>query len=156
MTDLAVLDRRIAPMTDPALALVRDFEAAIRSRPDLVVLLDTDHVIHGGMYARTVMIPQGVRIAGALIQVPTTLVVSGHASVFTGAGVEVLKGQHRVLAASAHRRQAFLAHEDTYLTMVLVTDAATVADAEEYFTPEADALSSRHPDAVNSVLMTGE
>lgn len=155
MSDLVLADRRICTMTDDAMAKVRSLEDALLSRPDLQVSMPTEHTIHGGMYARTVLVRKGVILAGALIVVPTILVVSGSATVYLGGESVQLHGYH-VLAASARRRQAFLAHEDTYLTMLLVTDAQTVAQAEDTFTDEAHRLLSRQPGEVNHVLITGE
>ncbi len=63
---------------------------------------------------------------------------------------------HCVIPASAHRKQAFTAHEDTYLTMSFATGAATVEEAEDEFTDEAALLLSRRPDSPNEVTITGE
>lgn len=117
--------------------------------------IPTDHVIHGGMYARTIFIPAGVVLTGVLIRVPTMLIFNGHATVNAGDEPVTLTGYH-VLAASAGRRQAFLAHGDTWLTMIFATKAATVAEAEDEFTNEAHLLLSRNADAQNQVTITGE
>lgn len=153
MSELALVEGRIAPMTVEAMDRVRRLEAELRELPQCPIA--THHVLHGGMYARTIMIPGGVALAGVHIQRPTTLVFNGDATVFTGQGSDRLVGYH-VLAASAGRRQAFHAHGDTWLTMVMATDAATVAAAEEQFTDEVHLLFSRGSDAVNNYIVTGE
>lgn len=153
MNDLATLARRIPTMTPEAINKVRDLESVMLTLPQAEIA--TDHVLHGGMYARTIRIPAGVAITGAFIRVPTLLVVNGNVTVFTGGEPVTLVGNH-VLAASAHRRQAFQAHKDTALTMVFATQAKTVEEAEDEFTNEAHLLMSRHPGAANSITITGE
>lgn len=153
MTALALAERRIPAMTGDEIARVRALEVLLKRLPQQDV--PTDHVIHGGMYARTVMIPAGVVITGALIDVPTILIVDGDATVNTGDGAARLTG-YRVLAASAGRRQAFVAHADTHLTMIFATRADDVAQAEGEFTSEADLLLSRQPGATNHITITGE
>lgn len=115
----------------------------------------THHVLHGGMYTRTVLVRKGVFIIGVLIKVPTTLIVNGDCTANLGDQLVRLTG-HCVIPASAHRKQAFMAHEDTYLTMSFATKAATVEEAENEFTDEAATLLSRHPDSPNEIVVTGE
>ena len=111
----------------------------------------TDHLIHAGMYARTIVIPKDVILTGALIKVATILIINGDVNVngtrFTG---------YNVLAANKNRKQAFHALEDTSLTMIFRTDVDNVADAEEEFTEEASLLISRKDDSINHILITGE
>lgn len=146
-------------MSEGSLARVRSCEAALRDgiRDGLAraAAIPTHHVLHGGMYARTICLPAGHALAGALIRVPTILIVDGNADVIMGEGGQTLCGYH-VLAGSAGRAQAILAHEDTYLTMLFHTSAATVEEAEEQFTAQAHRLLSRQPGAINDVLITGE
>ena len=153
MNSLVVAENRIPAMSKQAIDKVRELEAITRELPQVEIA--TDHVLHGGMYARTICIPAGSVLTGALIRVPTLLVFDGNATVNAGDEAVTLVGYH-VLAASAHRRQAFLAHEDTRLTMVFATQAQTVTEAEDEFTDEAHLLISRNPDAVNRITITGE
>lgn len=153
MSNILVADKIIPAMRPEALEKVRDLEAALRELPQVDVA--TDHVLHGGMYARTVCIPAGVAITGAFIRVPTLLIVDGDATVNATEEAVRLVGRH-VLAASACRRQAFFAHADTHLTMVFATRAKNVHQAEEEFTDEAHLLASRTPGAENRITITGE
>jgi hypothetical protein len=107
------------------------------------------------MYARTICIPAGVALTGAFVRVPTLLIFDGFASVNTGDGAVTLRGHH-VLAASAGRKQAFIAMADTWLTMVFDTRAKTIGEAEEEFSSEAHLLASRKHGAVNTINITGE
>ncbi|MBW8461301.1 hypothetical protein [Acidovorax sp.] len=153
MTELVVAQSRIPAMSAQAIQRVRALEAVLLGLPQVPIA--TEHVLHGGMYARTICIPAGVVLTGAFIRIPTLLVFDGHATVNTGEDAAELQGYH-VLAASAHRRQAFIAHADTRLTMVFATQAQTVAEAEDEFTDEAHLLFSRQPGAVNHINITGE
>jgi hypothetical protein len=67
---------------------------------------------------------------------------------------ERLTGYH-VLPASGRRKQAYVAHADTWLTMVFATAAQSVEEAEDEFTAEAHKLMSRQPGHANTVIVTG-
>lgn len=139
-------------MADEALEKVRRLEAELQALPQ--VPIPTRHVFHAGMYARTVTIPAGVCITGALIKIATLLIVSGKVTVFIGANTIDLDGYH-VIPASAGRKQAFLAQADTDLTMLFPTTAGTVEEAEAQFTEEAHLLVSRQAQH-DHLLITGE
>lgn len=130
----------IKEMTPGAVSLVCELEREAGVLPPAHI--ETQHTFHAGMYARTVMVPQGVLITGALIKIPTILVVSGSAIMYGGDGPDRIDG-YAVFSAEAGRKQAFLALEDTHLTMCFPTDATTVEDAEQQFTEEVDKLITR-------------
>lgn len=117
--------------------------------------IPTQHVIHAGMYARTIKLPAGVMLTGALIKIPTTIIVHGVASVYTGADVITLNGYH-VIPASAGRKQVFMAHEDTMITMIFPTTAQTVEEAEQQFTDEYELLLSHRQPENEFTIITGE
>lgn len=143
----------IPTMAIAAIGKVQALEKALAAHPQ--ISLETDHVLHGGQYARTIMIPAGCVITGALIKIATTLVVSGDCTVYVGDDTIRLTG-YRVIAAGAGRKQAFIAHADTYLTMVFPTDAQTIEQAEDEFTDEAHLLLSRSDAGLNTFKITGE
>lgn len=118
------------------------------------VPIQTTHHFHGGMYSRTIRIPKGVVITGALIRIPTLLIASGHVTVYAGGDPFELVG-YNVLPGSAGRKQVFIAHEDTDLTMVFPSQAKTVEEAEEEFTAECDLLMSREQSG-DLIVFTGE
>lgn len=118
------------------------------------VAIKTDHYFHAGLYARSIRIPAGVLLTGALIQIPTLLIVSGHVTVFIGGESVDLQGYH-VVPGLAGRKQVFLAHTDTDLTMMFATQATTVEQAEEEFTAEAHLLMSRQQ-AGDSTFIEGD
>ena len=139
-------------MTSDALEQVRRLEGAMLELPQ--VDIPTAHLLHAGLYARTIRIPAGVALTGALIKVATVLIFSGHATVYIGAQAIELHGYH-VIPASAGRKQAFVAHADTDLTMLFPSTAQSVADAEADFTDEAHMLLSRSQ-AGGIITITGE
>lgn len=130
----------IPTMTTQSIEAVRALETEALKLTQ--VQIPVNHVLHAGMYARTVMIPAGVMITGALIKVATALIVSGDATVYVGAKTIRLTG-YNVMSSGAMRKQAFLAHADTHLTMIFPSSASTVEEAEDEFTDEAELLSSR-------------
>lgn len=141
----------IEPMSIAAIDRVRALEIAQKALPQ--VDIPTDHLIHAGMYARTILIPAGVSLTGVLVKRATTVILSGEASVYTETGLIHLNGYH-VIAASAGRKQAYVAHKDTYLTMIFPSKATAIEQAEDEFTDEPDLLFSRT--GVNNVTITGE
>lgn len=148
----------VLPATTPdALAKICELEEFVLNQPQLDIV--TWHVLHAGVYSRTIMIPaappgQKNVLTGALIKVPTTLTVSGCCSVLIGDADEILVEGYHVFAAAAGRKQAFIAHTDTWLTMSFKTNARTVKEAEIEFTDDHERLMSRR--GVNHVIATGE
>lgn len=152
MTALAT-NNRIAVMSNSAIEKVQLVQDAMLKLPQ--VDLPVHHILHGGMYSRSLVIPAGVAIAGAFIQVPTTLVVSGNVTVYANDQAYEIDG-YQVLVASAGRKQVFVAHTDTNMTMTFATDAKTVEDAENEFTSESYLLASRRHENLNTTIITGE
>lgn len=153
MSDVVALNNRILAMGDADIAQVRALEAASLANPQ--VEIPTHHVLHAGMYARTITVPAGVVLTGALIKCATILIINGDAIVYRD-GERVEFTGHNVLACSAHRMMAIAARTDTDMTMIFATHAASVEEAEWQFTDEADRLFSRLPGARNTIVVTGE
>ena len=145
------MNTALPAMSNEALNQVKSLEQLVLSCPQ--VEIPTHHAFHGGCYSRTIMIPAGVVLTGALIKIPTTLIVSGHCFVYIGAQCHELQG-YQVLPGSANRKQAFVAITDTWLTMIFPTSAKTVAEVEREFTDEYELLMSNTND--NTVVITGE
>jgi len=117
--------------------------------------ITTQHTLFAGMYARTMKLPAGHVLVGALVQVETIVVFDGDAEVFVGDSTIRLTGNH-VIAASAMRKQIYWAHADCYITAVFVTDAKTVSEAEEQATQEHARLASRQAGNKNLILQKEE
>lgn len=136
-------------MSEASIGNVRKFEAEMSKQPqyDLEIL----HTIHGGVYTRTIMMPPGCMLTGALIKIATTLIISGHVTVYTD-GEDIDFVGYNVVPASANRKQAIYAHEHTDMTMLFSTKATTVGEAQEEFTDEVYLLVS----SKDHVVVTGE
>jgi hypothetical protein len=145
-------------MSAEAIARVRQFQNITAAMPQ--GRLDTDHLFHAGTYLRTILIPANATekglISGALIKIATVVIIHGDVIVSLGDDEPRRITGYAILSASAGRKQAFLAIEPTYITMLFATEANDVEDAEREFTDEADDLASRRPGAVNRVIVTGE
>jgi hypothetical protein len=153
MNDLAIAQTHLPAASDEAISKVSMLAEEARKRPH--VDIETYHLLHGGIYARSLVLPKGVLLTGVLIKVPTTLVTVGDVIAYVD-GVGVRLSGYKVMAGSARRKQAFYAMTDTLMTMQFRTDAKTIKEAEDQFTDEARLLMSRRDDAVNHVTITGE
>ena len=151
MNNLITATNRIPEMTQIAIDKVCDIEEMALTMPQ--VDLATSHLIHGGMYARTMMIPANVMITGALIKIATVLIVHGDVTVYIGDEPLELHG-YNVIPASTNRKQAFVTQSDSWLTMIFPSSAENITDAEIEFTDDAERLISRK--SVNYVTITGE
>ena len=147
----AALDN-IPAMGNAALNNVRVLEQFVRAAPQYAV--ETHHVIHGGMYCRTIMLPAGHILTGALVKVPTLLTINGQVTVYLGDSGSVEISGHAVLPARPGRKQALVSLTDTHISMVFATNAQSVEEAEGLMTDEADSLMSRSN--INTVVVTGE
>jgi hypothetical protein len=151
MNDLSLIHQSIPSMNADSIEAVRRVEDIVLSAPQIEI--STDHVFHAGVYARTIMIPAGVVLTGALIRIPTILIVSGSAIVYVGEETKEISG-YNVFSASSNRKQIFLAKTDVYLTMLFATEANTTEEAENEFTDEAERLSSRREDSINNIMIS--
>jgi hypothetical protein len=151
MSDIALCLPRLPAMREEAIATIRKGEDYMLTQPQ--VAITTHHVLHGGMYLRTICLPKGVALTSALFKIPTAVILSGDVRVFVGDEKIDFVGYH-VLPASAGRKTGYLAFEDTMVTMVFPTKATTVEQAEAEFTDEAERLFSRRGE--NVVVITGE
>lgn len=131
-------DSPLAHMASPD--AVRELERHMMELPQVEV--DTHHLVHGRMYARTILIPAGVMLTGALTNCDNICVVHGDITVTTDDGTRRLTGYH-VLPAKAGFKRAGVAHADTYWTMLCHTDLVDVHEIEDEISSEANLLQSR-------------
>ena len=146
----------IRPMMPDDIAKVVAFEEERKQLPQVPFTMH--HTLHAGMYARTMKMPANTVLTGALIKIATILIVSGNAAIYAGENQDPIhvNNDYAVIPASANRKQAIRAYEDTHLTMLFPTTATTVEEAENQFTDEANELGSRKPDADNIIVQTGD
>lgn len=115
----------------------------------------TLHIIHGGMYSRTVLVPADHIIVGVLVKVPTQVIVAGTCDVLTGDMMKRISG-YNVLPGQAGRKGVFVAITDIFITMIFKTNAKTVEEAEREFTDETDNLASHRQECDNVFVTTEE
>lgn len=139
--------------TDRELAAVKRVEAELKTVKQTG--METWHVIHGGIYSRTIFLEKDQVIVGAKIKVPTTIMINGCLLISSGGESFEIRGVH-VIPASKNRKQIMKATEKTSITMCFVTNAKTVEEAEEEFSDEAENLMSRFSDSINHINITGE
>jgi len=140
-------------MTSKELKLATEAEEYLSSLPQCE--LTTSHLLHGGVYYRTMHLEAGKVITGALIKIPTSIIISGHVMVYIGDEVTDVNG-YMVIPASKNRKQVMYAISDSYVTMSFPTTAQTIEEAEDEFTDEAKRLVSRGELGINIINITKE
>ena len=126
----------VAPSQDE----IRYFQSELLKLPQ--VEIETTNLIHAGMYARTIMIPAGVVLVGAIMNKDSVCISSGDITVTTDDGSVRLTGYH-VIPALGGKKRVGLAHQDTYWTSVFKSNASTVDEAEIEMTIEHEKLQTR-------------
>ena len=124
----------------PAPAYIAQIEQVMLSMPQTRVGID--HTLHGGMYARTALIPAGTAVTGALSSKDNICIVSGDITVTTDDGPQRITG-FKVLAAEKGSKRIGIAHADTWWTAIIQTDANDIESAEDDMTVESARLQSR-------------
>jgi hypothetical protein len=117
------------------------------------VEMPVHHVLHGGMYARTIEVPAGTLVVGVHVIVPTIVIIDGRGTLTAGGESVELDGYY-VLAGEKNRKQMFYAMDRTRVTMIMPSTACSVEEAERQFTDEPESLISRRSDA-HIVINTG-
>jgi len=141
------------PATTPEMLLaLAEYESRVIGQEPVEV--PTEHVLHAGMYARTIAMPVGMVLSGALIKRPTLVTVTGSAAVLVGQEWLKLDG-YNVVPGDAGRKALFVSYSPVIITTVFPTEAKTVEEAEAELTDDADRLLSRRQNA-NTVLITEE
>lgn len=124
----------------PSVESVRELEAHLLTLPQ--VEMATTHLIYGGVSARTILIPAGTVLTGALTNLDNICVVCGDITVTTDSGPQRLIG-YNVLPATAGAKRAGVAHADTWWTTIHRTDLMSIYDIEDEMTNESAGLGSR-------------
>jgi len=125
----------------PTPEAVRQMEDMLLQLPQID--LQTQHVLSAGLYARTIFIPAGTVLTGALTNIDNLCVAFGDITVTTDDGPKRLTG-FNVIPAVAGAKRAGVAHADTWWVTIIRTDSSTIEDAEEDLTSEAERLQSRN------------
>ena len=152
MSALATTGNALPPTPPETIEKIARLEVELRKLP--AAQIQTEHVIHAGMYARTVRLPADMVVTNTIIKIPTLLIVHGRCALFAGKQWHEIK-DYQVIPGSAGRKQVVVTIEPTAFTMVFATKARTVAEAEAEFTDQADDLISRAQGDNDLVLITG-
>lgn len=115
----------------------------------------TEHLLHAGMYIRTIRFKAGTVSVGSRIKRSTLLIVNGSCSVLTNDGWLHFEG-YNVIPGFAGRKMLRACHTDCELTMIFPTQATTVEEAEAEVFAEADILLSRRDGTRDTTTITGE
>ena len=140
MNSLTVTQFETVEMSQTGITKVRELESRLTQQPQ--VPIETNHVFHAGVYARTILIPRGVALTGAEIKIPTLLIIQGNCMVTNGESSKLITG-YQVIPATVGRKNAYYAYDDTHMTMLFASCAQDIEQAENEFTNEADQLLSR-------------
>lgn len=127
-------------MPDPAAVAV--IEQAALQLPQID--LSTTMLAHGGLCARTILIPAGTLLTGALTNLPNICIVCGDITVTTDDGPQRLTG-FNVLPAAPGVKRVGIAHADTYWTTVWRTELTDPQAIEDEMTDETGLLQTRRP-----------
>lgn len=104
--------------------------------------LQTMHLPHAKMYARSVYIGAGVTFVGAVWEKDHICILAGDVTVTTDEGSKRFTGYH-VFPVKAGSRRAGYAHCDTCWTTVVHTDETDITKIEDECTLDGDKLQSR-------------
>ena len=115
----------------------------------------TQHLVHGGMYVRTVLVPDGQLVAGVRMLVPTVTIVDGHVTIYRENGNMQLTGHH-VIPGSAGRMIAFMTHSEVAMDMFYPTKLTDVHEIQKEFTDEHAMLVPLHNLSEHRIIVTGE
>ena len=140
MNDLTTGSTGLSTCTPEERAKLDALTEEMLTRPQVQV--PVFHCLHGGMYARTAFTPKGTLFVGVELAKPSILVIQGDVTVQSGDKQTRFTG-YNVVQGSEGRKVLGYAHEDTWATTVIVTDAKTVEEAEEAYTHEFEKLQSR-------------
>jgi hypothetical protein len=119
------------------------------------VPIATEHILHGGMYARTIRLEPETLMNGSFIKLATLLIIHGHCLMTAGDEVVELDG-YNVIPGAAGRKSSFVTRGQVEMTMIFATRGMTVAEVEDEVFGEPDELMSRKDGNGNSVTVTGE
>lgn len=128
---LAAQQALVASVSTPE--AVRALESVLMAGP--TINLTTEHMVFGGVSARSIFIPAGTVLTGTLTKRDNVCVVFGDITVTSDDGVQRLTG-FNVLPARAGAKRAGVAHSDTWWVTLHRTDGTTVAEAEDEMTDE--------------------
>jgi hypothetical protein len=153
MSTSIVVPGIVMPPTPPEImALIRSAAEVVKKLPPIKI--QTEHLLHAGIYTRTVRAPANAILVNVVIKIPTVFVVHGRAAFFAGDRWYRIE-DYQVIPTRAGRQNICVTMEPTEMTMIFQTKAKTIEEAEDQFTDEADKLISRTQGENDLILITG-
>jgi len=119
---------------------IRVIERALLTLPQ--VDLNTTHALSGECYARTIVIPAGTMLTGAVHNKDHVNIMFGDITVSTDEGMRRLTGYH-VLSTKAGMKRVGITHADTAWTTVMHTTLTDIKAIEDEATNESAMLQTR-------------
>jgi hypothetical protein len=151
--EISVPSTTLTASTPEAINTVRRLETEMRKHEQLEFV--TEHLLHAGMYTRTVHFPADSLIAAVLFKVATVLIIQGSAEVWSNGELIRVDG-YTVVPCAAGRKIALVTRSDLSASMMFPTDAKTVEEAQMQFTDEYEMLVPLSVPGAHTVLITGE
>jgi len=158
VNDLAVAKTDLQPIVFPApspktLNSIMRLQEVMATLPQID--LPTEHLIHGGMYARTIRRDLDSVTIGSLINKATILIVNGSCSMLIGDRRVDLEG-YNILDGMPGRKSFSIARGPVEMTLICPTSATTVAEAENEIFAEAGQLVSRRDSCPNTITIVDQ
>jgi hypothetical protein len=144
---------RIAATTSGATEKIGKLTALVKTLPQVEFV--TEHLLHGGMYTRTVRLPEKALCTAVLILPSTVLITMGTLDVWSNDELTHVAG-YNVIPGAAGRKIAFLTHSEVAMSMVMPCEAETVDEAQREFTSEFELLVPLSDVDRHRILITGE
>jgi hypothetical protein len=139
-TELVVAQDLDIVFHNPSVEKILHYEELLGERPQVDLL--TTHVLSGGIYARTIIIPPGVSLVGATHNRDHINILQGDITVTTDVGMKRLVGHH-VLPTKAGMKRIGYAHSETVWTTLVYTTETELDKIEDEITPESNKLQTR-------------
>lgn len=124
---------QLTACTADQLAMVREVEDRIRRAPQ--VYIPVDESLHEGVYTRVAHVPANIVLTGALMKVPTTLLIFGWCVLTRGDHLITVNG-FAGFKASAGRKTVFRTYGATDIVMSFATKAKSLEEARKEFTDD--------------------
>lgn len=126
--------------SNPTADKINKYEDILEQMPQVV--LNTTHCVSGEVYARTILIPAGVSLVGAVHNKDHINIMCGDITVTTDDGMKRLTGFH-VFATKAGMKRVGYAHADTTWSSIMHTKETEIDKIEEDITPDSHKLQTR-------------
>jgi len=134
---LVVLEAMMEPISNPSLADILRLQEATAQMPQQE--LQVEHTFLPGQYLRKLVMPAGTLVVGKRHRHRHALIVTGHVTVRTEAGMVELQGTH-IIDSQPGMKRAIYAHQDSVLITSHLTEETDLDRIEAYVIMPDDAV----------------